>query len=312
MLIAVTGAFGFIGQEVVSRLVGREHRLFLVDYWDDLVPRYEALSAPILESVYETTPQAELVMRPDEFLTWLGDVSPDAIVHLGAIVDTGDMGGSGRLFSSNVGFTREMVRRANGGRLSQSVPGIVFASSAAVYGAKGFPNNPYGLTKALGERSVSETRGEFAALRFFNVFGRNEHHKGAMASMPFKIAQAYRTGRVIEMHSLDSARDFVPVTTVAAKVVAYAELLGSRTHFTPAVRSVEDLGTGHATTFADLDTYVMQAVGGVRSCVLPVPMPSSVAGRYQHYTCAGTRIKNCGFDSQSTREGIEEAYGSKR
>lgn len=312
MLIAVTGAFGFIGQEVVSRLVGRGHRLVFVDYWDDLIPRYEGMAAPILESVYETTLQAELVFRPRGFLTWLGGANPDVIVHLGAVVDTTDMGGSGKLFSSNVTYTRDLVRAANLGHQTCDVPGIVFASSAAVYGAKGFPNNPYGFTKALGERFVAETRGEFSALRFFNVFGRNEHHKGPMASMPFKIAQAYRTGRMIEMHSLDSARDFVPVTTVAAKVAAYAELLGSRDLDDPSIRSVEDLGTGHATTFMNLDTYVMQAVGSVRSCVLPVPMPSSVAGRYQHYTCAGTRIKNCGFDSQSTREGIEEAYGSKR
>lgn len=312
MLIAVTGAFGFIGQEVVSRLVSRGHRLVLVDYWDHLIPQYEHMGTPLLESVYETTPEAELVMRPSQFLGWLVSSTPDVIVHLGAVVDTGDMGADGRLFSRNVTFTQDLVRQSNLGRQTCDVPAIVFASSAAVYGAKGFPNNPYGLSKALGERLVAETRGEFETLRFFNVFGRNEDHKGAMASMPFKIARAYQSGKLIEVHSLDSARDFVPVSTVAAKVAAYAEFLGDRDLDEPTHRQVEDLGTGHATTFSDLDNYIMQATGNVRSCVLPVSIPSSTLGRYQHYTCAGIRAINCGFGSQATRDAIEEAYGTER
>jgi ADP-L-glycero-D-manno-heptose 6-epimerase len=312
MLIAVTGAFGFIGQEVVSRLVGRGHRLILVDYWDELIPRYEELGTPILESVYSTAPQAELLMRPEQFLTWLDGSAPDVIAHLGAVVDTADMGDSGRLFSSNVAFTRELVRKSNLGRLTHDVPGIVFASSAAVYGSKGFPNNPYGLTKALGERFVVETRGEFSMLRFFNVFGRNEHHKGPMASMPFKVAQAYRRGDRIDMHSLDSARDFVPVTSVAATVAAITETLGSRDLDEPVIRTVEDVGTGYATTFADLDNYIMQAMRNVTSCVREVSIPSATMGRYQHYTCAGVRAVNRAFGSQSTRDAIEEIYGPSR
>lgn len=310
MLIAVTGAFGFIGQEVVSRLLSRGNRVALVDYWDRLIPHYETYNSPILESVYSTSARAEALLSPSEFLDWLGAHLPDAVVHLGAIVDTRDLGSSGALFSENIVFTRDLVHRANLNRGTQSVPGIVFASSAAVYGSDCFPNNPYGFTKSIGERAVAETRGEFSVLRFFNVFGRNEHHKGPMASMPFKIAAAYRAGNKIDMHSLSSARDFVPVTTVADKVVAYAELLGSRDLDEPEIRSVEDLGTGYATTFADLDNFIMQATRNITSCVREVPIPPTVLGRFQHYTCAGTRATNAGLNSQSTRDAIEEIYGN--
>ena len=311
MMIVVTGALGFIGQEVVGRLVSRDHRLILVDRWTELIPKYEALGAPILESVYSTITQAELMLTPEQFLRWLAEASPAAIVHLGAVVDTADMGGSGQLFNDNFTYTHDLVRNANLGRQTCDVPAIVFASSAAVYGARGFPNNPYGLTKALGEKLVAGTRGEYSTLRFFNVFGRNEHHKLSMASMPFKIAQAYRRGDRIDMHSLDSSRDFVPVTTVAAKVVAIAEMLGGRDLDEPVVRETLDLGTGYATTFSDLDNFIMQATGNVTSCVRPVLMPSEVVRRYQHHTCAGVRARNCAADTPSTRDGIQEAYGTR-
>jgi len=310
MVIVVTGAAGFIGQEVASRLIDRGHAPVLVDFWDAQVSRFEEMHASILPSVYRTFSRAERVLRPEEFLKWLGEgYRPDAIVHLGAVVDTTDMGQSGDLFYRNVDYTRRLVEACNRNPTSL-VPGIVFASSAAVYGARGFPNNPYGLSKALAERALMESRGELAILRFFNVFGANEDHKGAMASMPFKIAQAYRKGTLIDVHSLDAARDFVPVTTVAEKVVAYAEML-TRDHDEPTHREIEDLGTGFATTFRDLDNYIMQATNNLRTHVLEVQIPPSVVGRYQDYTCAGIKARNCGLGSPSTREGIEEIYGKR-
>lgn len=312
MLIAVTGGMGFIGQEVVSSLLERGHRVVVVDYWSRLITLYESEKFPILEeSVYRTLSACEAVLTPPEFIRWLGDSREiDAIVHLGAVVDTTDMG-SDSLFSDNVEFTRLLVAAANTSRPTWAVPGVVFASSAAAYGARGYPNNPYGLTKALGERILAQLRGEYSAVRLFNVFGRNEHHKGKMASVPFKIAQAYQRGARFELHSPEAARDFVPVTTVAAKLCALADLLGSRSQEEPQIRETVDLGTGYATTFSDLDTFIMQATRNQASCVKIVPMPTSLEGRYQPYTCAGVRIRNIGVDSIGTRPAIEETYGTR-
>lgn len=314
MLVAVTGGMGFIGQEVICRLQERGHRVILVDYWRTSLSTYEARKYPILESVYRSASTVDELLEPNEFLLWMRQNSVDTVIHLGATADTTDMG-SRTLIYNNVEFTRELIDAMNTGRASTDIPGIVFASSAATYGSKGFPNNPYGLTKCLGERFVSKTRGGFVSLRFFNVFGRNEHHKGKMASVPFKLAEAYRESVKFDMHSPDAARDFVPVTTVAAKVVAYAEMIFetsrecSVSQMPNYVREVADLGTGYATTFSDLDNYVMQAMKQYVSCVRHVPMPPELVGRYQPYTCAGQREVNAGLDSQSTRDAIEEIYG---
>lgn len=311
MLVAVTGGMGFIGQEVICRLQDRGHRVILVDYWAEALRRYEAAKFPILESVYRTASSAELMLDPSEFISWLKGNCVDAVVHLGACVDTTDMA-STEMIHDNVKFTQDLVRVINL-RTSAELPGIVFASSAATYGTKGFPNNPYGLTKSIGERLITETRGDFVSLRFFNVFGRNEHHKGKMASVPFKLFQAYQDGAKFCLHSPDSARDFVPVTTVADQVVAYAELmkqfLVNRYMTAAGIRGTWDLGTGYATTFADLDNYIMQAVKQYTSCVRHVSIPQEMVGRYQTYTCAGQRAKNAGEATQTTREAIEEIYG---
>lgn len=312
MLVAVTGGMGFIGQEVISLLQDRGHEVILVDFWTDLIARYEREQLPIIESVYRTGARVGSFMTPLEFRFWMEDSCPDVIVHLGAVVDTMDLG-SENMFRQNVEFTRELVRLANLGRTSEYIPGIVFASSAAVYGSKGFPSNPYGFTKCIGEKAVAGTRGDFVSLRFFNVFGRNEHHKGQMASVPFKLFKAYCNGDKFDLHSPEAARDFVPVSTVAAKAVAYAELFDQRRrspHSSSTIRDTLDLGTGYATTFADLDSYVMQATLNYVSCARYVPIPKQLVGRYQPYTCAGQRIKNCGEGTADTRTAIQETYGS--
>lgn len=311
MRVAVTGGMGFIGQEVISCLQERGHEVVLVDYWEDLIARYEREKLPIIESVYRTGSMIELFLTPTQFLFWMNDSCVDVIVHLGAVVDTMDLG-SHAMFERNVRFTQDLIRLANMGRTSEYVPGIVFASSAAVYGSKGFPNNPYGLTKCIGEKAVAETRGDFVSFRFFNVFGRNEHHKGRMASVPFKLFKAYCNGDKFDLHSPDAARDFVPVSIVAEKAVAYAEFFDQRSKSPERqmkIRETLDLGTGFATRFADLDNYVMQATLNYVSCVRHVPMPIDLIGRYQPYTCAGQRIKNCGEGTQDTRSAIQETYG---
>lgn len=310
MRIAVTGAMGFIGQEVVSRLIDAGHEVVMVDYWKSLLMAYEKEHFPILESVYRTMPLAAEVLEPHEFIEQLREFSPDCIIHLGAVVDTLDLG-SASLLHNNVSYVKELVAAANGSRIAHDIPPIVFASSAAVYGSKGQPNNPYGLTKAMGEKMIMETRGRYNLLRFFNVFGANEHHKKGMASVPFKIAQAYMRGDKFSMHSPDAARDFVPVSTVAEKVIAAAKHLSVQSEIGFPASRTWDLGTGAATTFEDLDNYIMQATGNITSCVKLIPIPAELVGRYQGFTRAGDRCANLVEISRGTRQGLEETYGKR-
>ena len=298
MRIAVTGGMGFIGTEVVSLLEERGHEVTVVDFWGNLIRSYEKNRFPILERVYQNLARASDVLEPCDLFDHAAKSRFNSIIHLGAIVDTTDLG-SQEMIERNVDYTRQLVKTVNSQHFTPS--DIIFASSAATYGLnKGVPNNPYGLTKVLGENVVARSAGFSVSLRFFNVFGEFEHHKGVMASVPFKIAQAYRTGDRFELHSPDSARDFISVSCVAETVarVAYSQL----------VSGVCDVGTGVATTFDELDGLIMRATGNITSACRIVPMPEHISGRYQTYTKAGMTIDRVS-SGQSTIEGIEEQYG---
>ncbi len=317
MRIAITGGMGFIGTELISSLDGKGHQIVLVDFWEDLLRDYEKNRYPVLDRVYRNLATAAEVLHPKEFLDQLKSYSPEVIIHLGACVDTTDMG-SDEMMQLNVGYVRELVAAANNGRGSEYVPGIIFASSAATYGSDFTrPNNPYGLTKVMGERLVSETRGELFRLRFFNVFGAMEHHKLHMASLPFKLAQAYKRGDRFDLHSPDSARDFISVSSVASIVSELALQMETKWSDWPKrlrTSRTFDVGTARPTSFTDLDNFIMQATGNVVSCVREVPMPGEICGRYQHFTCAGTGpnpVPVLGADRQDTRTGIEEQYGRR-
>jgi len=311
MKIAITGGMGFIGTELVSRFADGSDEITVVDFWDSLLRDYESARYPALNRIYRNLSIAEQVITPDEFMTQLRESRvPDVIVHLGAIVDTTDLG-SDTMIQENVRFTRTLVSVAND-RPTEFVPGIVFASSAATYGANHLqPNNPYGLTKVLGEKVISQTRGQYAMLRLFNVFGALEHHKRGSASLPFKLAQAYTTGDLwFDMHSPHASRDFVPVTSVADEIVRIATDMTSReSDGSDGIRGTWDVGTGESTLLTDMDTFIQQARRCSRSLVREVPIPKSIAGRYQSFTCAGLNGMPLIGNRMNTRDGIEEQYG---
>lgn len=313
MRIAITGGMGFIGSEVAAIFESTGDEVIIVDYWQHLLRRYESERFPILDRTYGNLSRAADVMEPGEFIDRIHAV--DIIIHLGAVVDTMDLG-SDNMMEQNVRYVRQLIDAASNGRLSNYIPGIIFASSAATYGSDFTkPNNPYGLTKVLGERIISSTRGQFACLRFFNVFGTMEHHKGTMASVPFKIAQAYRSGDRFDLHSPDSSRDFISVSSVAKSIERLTRTMFDASDLgdDPTFRCLYDVGTGKSTSFADVDNFIMQATGNSRSIVRDVQIPQTLIGRYQYHTCAGIGphpipVLN---DGRNTQQGIEEQYGSR-
>lgn len=303
MRIAVTGGLGFIGQKIVEELIAGNHEVTIVDFWSNLITEYEEKRYPILSSVYRTVTQAARLIEPWEFLETLAGSGAEVIVHAGARVDTRDLGQDG-LWRQNVGYTRDLCKEV--GRVGSH---MVFISSAAVYGSQAYPNNPYGLSKVLGEKAVSEMKTRSVSLRLFNVFGENEHHKGEMASVPFKIAQAYKSGDTFRMFAPHAKRDFVPVSTVAKTVVAEAtDLLGPAEGWSRRHR-ILDVGTGVATTFEDLDAMVMRAMGERVSRTKIVDMPPEYVGRYQGFTCAGMAgTANARTSAIATQEGVNDYY----
>lgn len=304
MRIAVTGAMGFIGTRVMSELLSKEgNEVIAVDRWPELLRAYERAQLPILPQVYSNLSLASDVFEPTEFIDVICALRPNAVIHLGAIVDTQDLC-SNEMVEQNVRYTRRLIDELS---TLECPPVFSFASSASVYGKNHLsPVNPYGLTKAMGERIVERLPTPVSILRFFNVFGEFEHHKGNMASLPFKIARAYQTGDRFDLYSPGSARDFIPVDSVARSIVRQTELMWLEGHD---AAGTFDVGTGEATTFEDIDTYIMQATGNTTSACRIVPMPASLETRYQHFTRAGMKpILPC---TLNTRDGIEECYGDR-
>lgn len=278
MLIVVTGGLGFIGTEVIERLNLRGHEVICVDYLEKRIRLYEQTRIPILSRVYRNINACRDVMDPAEFLESAPIAS--AYIHLGACVDT--RGVAVDLFEKNVTFTKAFEK------ILPYDARVVYASSASVYGNDEYPCNAYGMTKRLGEQIFASRlplRRKVTCLRLFNVFGRDEHHKGDMASVPFKLAQTYGRGSEISpfrMFNPTAARDFVPVSVVADAIIEHAVSAGD-------MFEIFDVGRGEAVTFSDLDIQFQEMFGTDRSWSEIVDQPVIYNGRYQMYTRAGDR-----------------------
>lgn len=300
-MILVTGGAGFIGSNICADLEAAGHRALVVadtlghdDKWRNIAKR--GLSD---------------VIAPEEIEPWLsGRRRLDGIVHMGAI-------------SSTTARDGDAVLRTNF-RLScrlwdfcaaTGTP-LVYASSAATYGdgAGGFdddaapealarlrPLNLYGWSKHLFDRWAVARAAEghappqWAGLKFFNVFGPNENHKGDMRSLVAKTAPRIAAGERIGLFRshrpgiADGAqsRDFVSVKDCSAVV------LWLLAH--PEVSGLFNLGTGRARSFRDLVLATGRALG-VAVGIDYVDMPEAIRDQYQYFTEARMdRLRAAGF-----------------
>jgi ADP-L-glycero-D-manno-heptose 6-epimerase len=294
--VIVTGGAGFIGSVFVSKL-NREgiEDILIVDSlgtgekWKNLTGlRYADY------------------LHKDVFVRKVGDdnltFSPDALVHLGACTSTKERNVD-FLMENNYRYTQILARWAVSRRVR-----FLYASSAATYGNgdAGFsdetdlsglrPLNPYGYSKPLFDLYAQRTGllKHIAGLKFFNVFGPNEYHKGDMASLVFKgYRQIVETGviRLFRSCRPDFAdggqmRDFVYVKDCVD--VMWWLLCGHD------AMGIFNLGTGRARSWNDLAQALFAALGQPL-CVEYIPMPEDLCGSYQYYTLASTgRLERTG------------------
>lgn len=300
-MIILTGGAGFIGTNTLDALnaAGRTD-VVVVDALGD-GEKWRHLGGRRFRRYLHRT----------ELWDWLADdpEAPDgeleAVIHLGANTDTTEEDVD-RLLRVNTDYSRRLWRLC----ADREVP-LVWASSAATYGdgSAGFsdrrdtpealaelePLNPYGLSKhrfdawAVG-RAADPGAPEpprWAGLKFFNVYGPHEGHKGAMASYVHQaILQAREHGRVRLFRSTrpgledgEQARDFVWVEDVVDVVLRFAQA-GHPS-------GLYNVGTGRARTFNELVDAIGRALGrGVGTEYFE--MPEEVRGQYQHFTEADT------------------------
>ncbi|MBK7034265.1 MAG: ADP-glyceromanno-heptose 6-epimerase [Ignavibacteria bacterium] len=283
-MIVLTGGAGFIGSCFLASLnaAGREDVLIVDSLgtgnkWKNLVDRTFIG-----------------IVGKEEFrdMMAVGDVEDvEAVVHMGACSSTTETDAD-YLYDNNYLYSIDVAEFAieRGAR-------FIYASSAATYGSgsRGYtdgstdlrPLNMYGYSKHLFDRWIREQNltDSCVGLKFFNVFGPNEYHKGSMSSMVFKaVSQIQASGSVSLFKSVDPAytdggqmRDFVYVKDVCKVMMTLLER--------PDVNGIMNLGTGVARTWNDLMTAVFTAMGREPNIVY-TDMPEGLAKQYQNFTLA--------------------------
>jgi ADP-L-glycero-D-manno-heptose 6-epimerase len=288
-MLLVTGGAGFIGSNIVAALndAGRADVAVCDLLGDD--GKWRNLAKRQLADI----------VPPTELAGWLNGRRLDAVIHMGAISDTTASDGD-LVIETNFRLSMRLLDWCT----AQATP-FIYASSAATYGdgSQGFcddqspaalkalrPMNLYGWSKHLFDMVLAERarRGEklppqWAGLKFFNVFGPNEYHKGAMMSVLARRFDDVKGGRVVELFKShregiadgDQRRDFIYVDD-AVRIVTW--LLSS-----PSVSGIFNVGTGKARSFRDLMLAAYAALGTVPN-IRYVDMPPSIRDSYQYFT----------------------------
>jgi len=310
-MLLVTGAAGFIGSNVVASLNEAGRTDIVVNdvlggegKWRNLASRQFADFIP-----------------PADLMRWLEGRKLEAVVHLGAISSTTATDGD-LVIEANFRLPLRLFEWCASARTS-----FIYASSAATYGdgEAGYsddwsraalrrlkPMNLYGWSKHVFDLAVVERVArkdkvppQWAGLKFFNVFGPNEYHKGEMMSLVakrFDDAKACSAIRLFKSHRTGIAdgeqrRDFIYVDDAVAVVRWLLE--------TPSVSGIFNVGTGKARSFRDLMTAMFAALGR-KPAIEYIDMPASIRDSYQYFTQAETtNLRRAGYNADFTP--LEEA-----
>jgi ADP-L-glycero-D-manno-heptose 6-epimerase len=308
-MIVVTGAAGFIGSVLVDFLNASGHTdLLLVDTLG-AEDKWKNLRAKRFSNL----------ISPDEFLAQLasGALKPTAILHIGALTDTGEKDAD-LTNHLNTQYTRTLALWA-----IQHQVRFIYASSASVYGngdlgfsdsddltPKLLPMNPYAYSKWLFD-TMAITEGwskNIVGLRFFNVFGPNEYHKGRMASVVWHAFNQYKSTGQIELFQSHKegyadggqTRDFIYVKDIVAVLLWFLD------H--PEASGIFNLGTGHARTFNDLASSIFKALE-TEPHVKFVPTPERFRTSYQYFTEADLsklRSAGCYYEFTSLEDTVAD------
>ena len=310
-MLLVTGAAGFIGSNVVASLNEAGRTDIAVNDFLGSAGKWRNLAA---RQIADFVP-------PGELMGWLDGRKLEAVVHLGAISSTTATDGD-LVIEANFRLPMRLFEWCAAARTP-----FIYASSAATYGdgEAGYsdnwspaalkrlkPLNLYGWSKHIFDLAVVERVArkdklppQWAGLKFFNVFGPNEYHKGEMMSLVAKRFDDAKAGRAIQLFKSHRAgvgdgeqrRDFIYVEDAVA-VVRW--LLA-----TPAVSGIFNVGTGQARSFRDLMTATFAALGR-RPTIDYVDMPVSIRDSYQYFTQAETtNLRRAGYNADFTP--LEEA-----
>jgi len=303
-MIVVTGGAGFIGSAIVWKLnqLG-ENKIIIVDElgtddkWKNLISL-----------------KFEDFIHKDDFISMIIDedipFEISAIIHMGANSSTTEKDAD-HLFSNNYLYTKELAEYC----LEKNTR-FIYASSAATYGdgSLGFdddenkletlrPLNMYGYSKQLFDL-WAKRNGVFdkiVGLKYFNVYGPNEYHKGDMRSVVHKAFEQIRdSGKVKLFKSLnpkykdgEQLRDFIYIKDAVDMTLFFLDK--------PNVNGLYNIGTGKSRTWNDLVTSIFKSLDK-KVNIEYIELPEHLREKYQYFTEANiNKIKKAGFNFSITR-----------
>lgn len=320
----ITGGAGFIGSNLVHEL--NLHGISDVLVVDNLADARKMLN---LQGAQFTDFMDKREFRRAIREKALGASRIEAIFHQGAcsntLVDDGVY-----MMDNNFTCSKEIL----GFAIEQGAP-LIYASTAAVYGLSGpghftptleneKPLNIYGFSKLTFDNYVRHRLAgqsmpiTVVGLRYFNVYGRREDHKGRMASVIHHFTRQIRETGTVKMFegsggygNGEQRRDFVFVRDLAklnmyfAQAGPYAPAKGAAKTW----QTVVNAGSGQARTFNEVARALMQVHGN--AAIEYIPMPADLQSRYQHFTQAdltGLRATGCDLEFTRLEDGVRETF----
>jgi ADP-L-glycero-D-manno-heptose 6-epimerase len=315
-LILIIGGAGFIGSNLAKRLADRNtHRIVIVDQFSSGSKWNNLVRVPVDE-----------IVAPNNLLNWLARYGSevDAIFHLGGITSSVESDVE-EIIDANHNFPLKIWRWA-----AEHDARFIYGSSYEVYGdgAFGFeddddlayqnqlrPLNPNGWSKKLLDLHISgapireeKTPKQWVGLRFFNIYGPNEYHKGEACSVAYKIYEKASKGAAVQLFKSANPdyadggqiRDFMYVLDAVNMLEWFLD--------SPDVSGVFNAGSGTSHSFEELAHAVFKALGKEAN-IKYVDMPTEIEQQYQYKTEANIqKLRNVGYNRPvlNMEQGIED------